>query len=91
VHDASQTTTHNEDDYRLPRTVLPRRYELRMEPDLEAATFAGEVAIAVEVVTPTAAVVLNAKELEIEEAWLTVAGARVLGIAAARRRAVESS
>jgi puromycin-sensitive aminopeptidase len=77
VHDASQTTTSNEGDHRLPRTVLPRRYELRIEPDLDAATFTGEESVAVEVVERVTEVVLNAKELEIEEAWLTVAGARV--------------
>jgi len=50
VHDATQTTTKSEDDHRLPRTVLPRRYELRIEPDLDAATFSGEESVAVEVV-----------------------------------------
>src|SRR4051794_32490299 len=77
VHDATQAPTKSDDDFRLPRTVLPRRYELRMEPDLDAATFTGEEAVAVEVVEPVTEIVLNAKELEIDEAWLTVAGARV--------------
>ncbi|QYG93863.1 M1 family metallopeptidase [Iamia sp. SCSIO 61187] len=62
--------------HRLPRTVLPRRYDLRLAPDLEAATFAGTVAIEVEVQEPTAEVVLNAIELEVDEAWLEVGGAR---------------
>ena len=31
--------------YRLPRTVVPSRYDLVLEPDLAAATFAGTVAI----------------------------------------------
>ena len=65
-----------ESDYRLPRHVLPRRYELTIEPDLGAATFAGDVAIAVEVREPTTEIVLNAKELDIDEAWVTVANRR---------------
>ena len=31
--------------HRLPRTVLPRHYQLVLEPDLEAATFAGRQAV----------------------------------------------
>ena len=54
--------------HRLPRTVLPRRYDLTLEPDLEAATFAGRETIAVEVLTETSEVVLNAVEIEIDEA-----------------------
>jgi puromycin-sensitive aminopeptidase len=62
------------DRYRLPRTVVPSRYELTIEPDLEAATFTGEQRIAVEVTEPVDEVVLNADELEIDEAWLEPAG-----------------
>src|SRR5687768_17949038 len=36
------------DPYRLPTTVTPSRYELRLEPDLEGASFTGTVAIAVD-------------------------------------------
>ena len=54
--------------HRLPRTVLPRRYDLTLEPDLEAATFAGHETVAVEVLTETSEVVLNAAEIEIDEA-----------------------
>src|SRR4051794_3131550 len=75
MHEASQQV--DESAYRLPRTVLPRRYELTMEPDLDAATFAGEEAVAVEVTEPVTEIVLNAKELDIDEAWLVVAGARI--------------
>ncbi len=59
---------HSVDSYRLPRSVVPTRYDLRLEPDLDAARFTGEVRIAVTVHAPTAEVLLNAAELEIPEA-----------------------
>ena len=58
------------DPYRLPTDVTPVRYELELAPDLEAATFAGTVAIAVTVHRPVSEVVLNALELEIDEAYV---------------------
>jgi puromycin-sensitive aminopeptidase len=57
-----------ENPHRLPRTVAPRRYDLTLEPDLDAATFAGHETVVVDVVTPTDEVVLNAADLEIDEA-----------------------
>ena len=51
--------------YRLPRAVVPRRYELWLEPDLGAFAFAGRVGVDVEVVEPVGEIVLNAAELEI--------------------------
>jgi puromycin-sensitive aminopeptidase len=58
--------------YRLPRTVVPRRYDLTLEPDLDAASFAGHETIAVEVLTETSEVVLNAVEMAIDEATAEV-------------------
>ena len=55
------------DDYRLPKNVTPRRYEIRLTPDLKAFTFQGEVNIAVVVNDATDDVVLNALELEIDK------------------------
>ncbi len=46
--------------HRLPRTVLPERYELRLIPNLEKATFDGEVVIHVNVSEPVSEIVLNA-------------------------------
>ncbi len=57
------------DRYRLPRTVVPTRYELTIAPELDAATFSGEQRVAVEVIDPVDEVVLNAAELEIDDAW----------------------
>jgi puromycin-sensitive aminopeptidase len=59
-----------EAEYRLPSTVVPRRYDLTMEPDLGAATFAGTEDVTVDVLEPVDAVVLNAAELEVDEAWV---------------------
>ncbi len=50
---------------RLPQTVLPRRYQIRIEPDLTAGTFVGDETIEVAVCEPTAEVVLNAADLTI--------------------------
>ncbi|MET0901737.1 MAG: M1 family metallopeptidase, partial [Acidimicrobiales bacterium] len=62
--------------YRLPRTILPRRYALTLTPDLGEATFEGSVDIDVEVGEPVRAVTLNAVELEIDRAWVEVDGER---------------
>ncbi|MDE0238099.1 MAG: M1 family metallopeptidase, partial [bacterium] len=60
-------TEDSSNPYRLPRMVVPRRYELRLEPDLEAFTFAGTVGVDIEVLAPVGEIVLNAAELEINE------------------------
>ncbi len=56
--------------YRLPRNVVPRRYDLRLEPDLEAATFTGRVVVTVELREPVSEVWLNAAELRVSAASL---------------------
>ncbi|MGD9796921.1 MAG: M1 family metallopeptidase [Acidimicrobiia bacterium] len=68
MHDASATI--DESRYRLPRTVVPRRYDLRIEPDLGEARFTGVVDVEVDVAEPVAAVVLNAADLEIGACWV---------------------
>ena len=66
-----------ENPHRLPRSVVPRRYDLTLEPDLAAATFAGSEAVAVDVVEPTASVVLNAVDLAIDEVTAEAGGERL--------------
>ncbi len=51
------------DPYRLPRHVIPTRYDLRLEPDLKAATFTGRVSITVTVKQETETILLNATDL----------------------------
>ena len=56
------------DSYRLPRDVLPRRYELQLEPRLSESRYEGTVAITVDVVNPSRTIVLNALGLQISSA-----------------------
>ena len=53
------------DRYRLDRSVVPRRYDVELAPDLAAATFTGTVSIAVDVDQPAPNITLNAIELDI--------------------------
>ena len=57
--------------YRLDGPIRPVHYELTLEPDLEAATFAGEVLISVLVTAPTDTIACNALDLDILAAELT--------------------
>ncbi|HEX4978906.1 MAG TPA: M1 family metallopeptidase [Acidimicrobiales bacterium] len=58
------------DRYRLPRTTVPHRYEITLEPDLDTYVFSGSVRIDVDITSPTATIVLNAAELQIVSAGL---------------------
>ena len=55
----------DESRYRLPRTVVPHRYDLVLEPDLDAVTFAGSETVTLEVVEPVDEIVLNAADLDV--------------------------
>ncbi|MDQ1520063.1 MAG: tricorn protease interacting factor [Actinomycetota bacterium] len=61
---------------RLPRAVRPGRYDLIIEPDLEASAFTGSVAIEVTVDEPTREIVLNTRDLDITVAEVEQNGAR---------------
>ena len=76
-------------DYRLPTTVVPSRYDLRLEPDLEAATFAGEETVAITVTGPVTEIVLNAAELAIEAASVQLADGTVVQGSAALEEETE--
>lgn len=56
------------DRYRLPRHVIPTRYDLRLEPDLAAATFIGQVTITITVKQTTQTILLNAVDLVLQSA-----------------------
>jgi puromycin-sensitive aminopeptidase len=62
------------DPYRLPRHVVPNRYDLRIEPNLDTATFTGRATIALTIAQATQTVVLNAVDLVIDSAVVEGAG-----------------
>ena len=61
----------SDNPYRLPRTATPRRYELRLDPDLQAFTFEGDETIELDMVEESDSITLNALEIEIDHAVLT--------------------
>ena len=67
-----------EKPYRLPTTVTPDRYELRLTPDLITWTFTGTEKIAVRVNQPVREIILNAAELEIHAVTFKTADGKVL-------------
>ena len=67
----------NESDVKkLPDNVKPLRYAIDLAPDLEAFTFDGSVSIEIDVVEATESITLNAAELEIASAVVTLADGR---------------
>lgn len=60
----------SEADFRLPRTVIPSRYNITLQPDLDAATFSGSESVSLSVAETVDEVVLNAIELDISSARL---------------------
>lgn len=62
--------------YRLPQTVIPERYELRLAPDLKTFKFDGEETITVEVKEPVKEILMNALELEVHNAHIEKDGTK---------------
>ncbi len=60
--------------YRLPSTVVPSSYRIFLTPDLEAFTFTGRVEIDVTINESVDHFALNAIELELGDASVTIAG-----------------
>ncbi|MEP6672766.1 MAG: M1 family metallopeptidase [Chthoniobacter sp.] len=58
---------------RLPKTVIPRRYEVRIDPSIEKAAFSGDETVSLEVRQAVREIVLHASGLEITNARLLAA------------------
>jgi len=76
------TSTDPSAAHRLPYTVEPHRYEIRLAPDLAAATFAGEVRIDATAHESVTTIALHGAELAVTAAEVTTAGA-VVAVSAA--------
>ncbi len=72
------STTLDTQSYKLPETVRPERYEIRLTPDLTACTFAGEETVSVNVREPVTEMVLNAMELTIQAVSIVSADGKAL-------------
>ncbi|MFT4867332.1 MAG: puromycin-sensitive aminopeptidase, partial [Ilumatobacter sp.] len=64
---AGSTWLDTLDPYRLPIGVSPSRYDIRLRPALDDATFTGSITIQLDVAMETDTFVLNAAELTVEE------------------------
>jgi puromycin-sensitive aminopeptidase len=75
------TTVDAGSQYRLPTSVIPSFYDIRIEPDIKGGKhFHGSERIMVEVHQPVTEIVLNAAEMTINEAVLTDdAGTKLVG------------
>lgn len=63
--------------YRLPRTAVPKRYQIYLEPDSAKSTFSGKVDIATSISTESDEILLNAAELTIASAQAVDKNGRV--------------
>ena len=61
----------------LPPNVTPRRYRLRLQPDLDSFTFSGDQAVDIEILEPTFSITLNAMDLWIRGASVNVDGTAI--------------
>ncbi|HIA51314.1 MAG TPA: M1 family peptidase [Candidatus Melainabacteria bacterium] len=57
--------------YRLPRSVVPERYDLHLVPNIDEGTFSGTVGISCNVLTDTDELTLNSLDLTIDSAKAT--------------------
>jgi puromycin-sensitive aminopeptidase len=73
----ASTATDPSAGHRLPYTVEPHRYELRLAPDLEAATFSGDVRIEATAHETVTTIALHGAELAAASAEVLIDGAVV--------------
>ncbi len=70
-NDTAALAEREKHDYRLPATVAPEHYEIKLTPDLEKFVFSGEETVRIAVREPVPEIVLNAAELNIKHACVS--------------------
>ncbi|HXQ43114.1 MAG TPA: M1 family metallopeptidase [Acidimicrobiales bacterium] len=78
----ASTSTDPSAAHRLPYTVEPSRYEIRLAPDLEAAAFSGDVRIEAAAHDRVTSIALHGAELAVTSAEITSDGTVVAATAA---------
>ena len=64
--------------YRLPTTVTPERYQIRLTPDLKTFTFVGEEIVSLSIHEPVKEISFNAAELNIHRVTVTDIGGKAI-------------
>ncbi|MBM2803998.1 MAG: putative aminopeptidase [Deltaproteobacteria bacterium] len=64
--------------HRLPTTVTPERYVIRLTPDLTTWTFAGDETVTIQIHQPVGTILLNAAELAVDSVSIKDAKGKVL-------------
>ncbi|WCJ29383.1 aminopeptidase M1 [Euphorbia peplus] len=65
---------------RLPKFAVPKRYDIRLKPDLSACTFAGSVLIELEIVSETHFIVLNAADLTVNSSSVSFSSSKLIKV-----------
>ena len=61
----------------LPGAVRPVTYAIKLQPDFKRFTFSGEERVTIDITEPVTEIVLNAKDLQVETATLSMDGATI--------------
>ena len=56
----------------VPTNVKPVKYQITLEPNMEAFTFKGQESIDIEILEPTDSITLNSVEIEVQSAQVSL-------------------
>ena len=79
------------DAERLPQTVIPEHYDLKLTPDLKEAKFTGVEQIEVVLKEPSTTITLNSAEIEFQSVTVKAGGGEQTGTAATDKEKEETT